>query len=342
MHMDHRLEALRAWLAGPLGAAEFALDPAAGDASFRRYLRVRTSGATVASGAATTLIAMDAPPPREDVRPWLAVASRLRAAGVHAPEVFAHDAEQGFVLMADLGDTTYQQALAAGVAPSALYPAALAALVRMQAHIPTTGLPPYDRPLLRRELELFREWACGRHLGLVLSAGEQAMLDATFTWLEDQALAMPQVFVHRDWHARNLMQVSAEGPGVLDFQDAVAGPVAYDLVSLTRDAYLDWSPGQIANWIATYHAAARAAGVPVPAAREELTRQHDLIGVQRHLKVVGIFCRLAHRDGKHAYLADIPRVLAHLRAVTPRHAELAGLDALLRARVMPGFGAARA
>jgi aminoglycoside/choline kinase family phosphotransferase len=333
--MDHRLEALRTWLAGPLGAASFDLRLAAGDASFRRYLRVvLTDG--------RTRIAMDAPPPQEDIRPWLKVAALLRTAGVRAPTVLAHDAAQGFVLMDDLGDQTYQAALAADIPAAGLYRDALTALVRMQAGIPVAGLdlPPYDRALLRRELELFRDWACVRHLGLTLSPGETALLDATFTGLEDAALAMPQVFVHRDWHARNLMRLAVDNPGVLDFQDAVIGPLTYDLVSLTRDAYLEWSETEVAGWLAAYHAEARAAGLPVPATLGELTVQHDVMGMQRHLKVVGIFARLWHRDGKAGYLDDVPRVVGHLLKVAPMHAP--ALADFLVTRIQPGLAAARA
>jgi len=334
--MDQRLSALREWLSGALADGPDEVAVASADASFRRYFRVRHRGGTA--------IAMDAPPAHEDPRPWLRVAALLEGAGVHAPHVAAVDLERGFVLMSDLGDRTYQQALDAGADPAPLYRDALAALARMQGRIaPPADLPRYDRALLRRELELFREWFCVRHLGLALDAAEHALLDAAFAWLEDQALAMPTCFVHRDYHARNLMVVErgADGsnPGILDFQDAVVGPVAYDLVSLTRDAYLRWEPARITAWIAEYHALARAAAVPVPASVSELALQHDLIGVQRHLKVAGIFARLCHRDGKRRYLDDLPRVVGYLREVVPKQAALAQLARFLEARVAPRLAA---
>jgi aminoglycoside/choline kinase family phosphotransferase len=195
-------------------------------------------------------------------------------------------------------------------------------------------------------MELLREWLCHRHLGLELALAEQRVLDRSFHWLEEQALAMPVAFVHRDWHARNLMDCATAGvggnPGVLDFQDAVIGPVGYDLVSLTRDAYLDWPPATIAGWIADFHHEARAEGAPVPASLDEFTRQHDLIGVQRHIKVAGTFARLAERDGKRSYLNDVPRVFGHLQQVLPGHAALRELDLLLRERIAPAFAARRA
>jgi hypothetical protein len=331
--MDPRQDALRGWLGAVLDGAPFELSVASADASFRSYFRVHLQGGR-------SLIATDAPPAHEDLRPWLDVAARIAGAGAHAPRVHAQDLAQGFLLIEDLGDATYQRALAAGADPAPLYADALAALARMQGRIAVDGLPRYDRALLRRELELFRGWLCGTHLGLELSATEQRLLDRGFAFLEDAALAMPYAFVHRDYHARNLMQLPAANPGVLDFQDAVAGPVAYDLVSLTRDAYLVWPAATIAGWIAAFHAEARAEGAPLPASRDEFAAQHDLIGLQRHLKVAGIFCRLAHRDGKRAYLADVPRVLGYLLEVLPRFPELADLERFIRDRVRPAFAAA--
>lgn len=332
---DPRRAALAAWLREALGGAAFELTVASADASFRRYFRVHLA-------AGGTLIAMDAPPAHEDVRPWLEVARLIEEAGVHAPHVHAADLAQGFLLVADLGVRTYQDALAAGRDPTPLYRDALAALARLQGRVePPHALPRYDRALLHREMELLREWLCLRHLGLELSTAEHGVLDRAFHWLEDQALAMPVAFVHRDWHARNLMDSAGEGlgpnPGVLDFQDAVVGPVAYDLVSLTRDAYLAWPRATIAGWIADFHHLARAERAPVPASVEELALQHDLIGVQRHLKVAGIFARLAERDGKRRYLDDIPKVLGDLLEVLPEHAPLRELDHLLRERIAPAF-----
>lgn len=328
---DSRREALAVWLGATLGGAPFELTVASADASFRRYFRVHL-------GAAETLIAMDAPPAHEDVRPWLAVARLIEGAGVHSPHVHAEDLDRGFLLLGDLGASTYQDALAAGQDPEPLYRDALIALARLQGRIaPPAMLPHYDRALLHRELELFREWLCLTHLGLELTSAEHGVLDRAFRWLEDEALAMPTAFVHRDWHARNLMVCPGSNPGVLDFQDAVVGPVAYDLVSLTRDAYLSWSPTRIADWIADFHHEARAERAPVPDSLAEFTRQHDLIGVQRHIKVAGIFARLAVRDGKRRYLGDVPRVLGHLLEVLPEHTALRELDHFTRERVAPAF-----
>ena len=291
---DLRQDALRDWLRQQFGGVAFELTVASADASFRRYFRVHLGGADAA-----TLIAMDAPPEHEDLRPWLAIAHLIAGAAVHAPRVQAEDLAQGFLLVDDLGLHTYQDALAAGRDPAPLYQDALQALARLQGRIvATAALPHYDHALLRRELELFREWLCIRHLALELSSAEHGVLDRAFAWLITEALAMPTAFVHRDWHARNLMAClgSDANPGVLDFQDAVIGPVAYDLVSLTRDAYLDWSRPQIARWIGDFHHAAQAERAPVPASLDEFTLQHDLIGVQRHLKVAGIFARLSIRE----------------------------------------------
>lgn len=337
---DPRRDLLAAWLRQALGGAAFELSVASADASFRRYFRVHLGG----PGGPGTLIAMDAPPEHEDVRPWLAVARLIEGAGVHAPHVHAEDLAQGFLLIGDLGPRTYQDALAAGADPAPLYRDALLALARLQGRIePPHALPRYDRALLRREMELLREWLCLRHLGLELTTAEHGVLDRAFHWLEERALAMPVAFVHRDWHARNLMDSAGTGhggnPGVVDFQDAVVGPVAYDLVSLTRDAYLRWPRATIAGWIADFHHAARAEGAPVPASLEELALQHDLIGAQRHIKVAGIFARLAERDGKQRYLGDVPKVLGDLLEVLPEHAALRELDHLVRERIAPAFAA---
>lgn len=340
--MDPRQDALRGWLGAVLDGAPFELSVASADASFRRYFRVHLQDD--ARFGARSLIAMDAPPAHEDLRSWLDVSARIAGAGVHAPQVHAQDLAQGFLLIEDLGDTTYQAALGAGADAAPLYQAALDALARMQGRIRIDGLPHYDRALLHRELELFREWLCGRHLGLALTPAEHLVLDRSFVLLEDAALAMPVAFVHRDYHARNLMLLAAGdrrlSPGVLDFQDAVVGPVAYDLVSLTRDAYLSWPAATIARWIADFHAMARAERAPLPPSLEEFTAQHDLIGLQRQLKVAGIFCRLAHRDGKRGFLDDLPRVLGYLLEVLSHHAALSELDRFIRARVAPAFGVA--
>ena len=316
---DRRLSLLAEWLATCLPGAAFELAPASADASFRRYFRVTLPE--------RTLIAMDAPPPQEDCRPFVAVARLLRAAGVNAPEVQAADLERGFLLLSDLGHTTYLAALDQASAPR-LYRDALAALVRMQTAAPAGALPPYDRALLQRELDLFPDWYVARHLGVTWSDAERA------DWLRGCAallannLAQPAVFVHRDYHSRNLM-VCTDNPGVLDFQDAVRGPLTYDLVSLLKDAYIQWDEAFVLDQVARYWDAARRAGLPVDADFAAFYRDFEWMGVQRQLKVLGIFARLHHRDGKAAYLADMPRVASGLRAACERYAELRPLRALL-------------
>jgi N-acetylmuramate 1-kinase len=303
---------------GAGGSIELA--PASADASFRRYFRLHDARAAV------TRIVMDAPPAHEDCRPFVQVAQLLVEAGVNAPRVLASDLEQGFLLLTDLGQCTYLDALQ-GAGPGdadALYRDALAALERMQA-IPSRGvLPPYDRALLARELDLFPQWYLERHLRCASGAAAASELAPVFERLLGCALAQPAVFVHRDYHCRNLM-CSEPNPGVLDFQDAVHGPITYDLVSLFRDAYIDWEEAQVIDWLARYWASARRAGLPVDADFSAFYRDFEWMGVQRHLKVLGIFARLAHRDGKHGYIDSMPRVRGYLRAAVARYADLAPL-----------------
>jgi aminoglycoside/choline kinase family phosphotransferase len=321
---DARLAALEAFVAGALGSRAFAIAPASADASFRRYFRV--TPAAPAFGAAT-LIAMDAPPPHEDCRPYVQVAALLDEAGVHAPRVLASDVERGFLLLTDLGRTTYLDALDAASAP-ALYLDAIDALVRWQRSSREGVLPPYDRALLRRELDLFPDWYVARHLGHALSDAERATLERMFAAILASNLAQPRVFVHRDYHSRNLM-VSTPNPGVLDFQDAVHGPLAYDLVSLLRDAYIAWDEELELDWAVRYWERARAAGLPVPREFAGFWRDFEWMGVQRQLKVLGIFARLCHRDGKPGYVADMPRVYHYLHRACGRYDELRPLQALL-------------
>jgi aminoglycoside/choline kinase family phosphotransferase len=300
------------------------------DAGFRSYWRV-------AGGAASaSVIVMDSPPDKEDVRPWLRIRGLLEAGGVRVPRVLAQDVEAGFLLLEDLGAETYLHAIDPANA-DALFEDAVTQLLRLQAIVPPPDLPAYDVALLGRELRLFDEWFCGRHLGLALDCGELDTLDAAYRVLIDAALAQPQVLVHRDFMPRNLMPADA-GPAVLDFQDAVRGPIAYDPLSLFKDAFLSWPEARVEAWLARYHARAAAAGLPVPALAR-FRRDADLIGVQRHLKVLGIFARLRHRDGKPKYLADAPRFFAYLDAVLPRHPELAGLAGFIAQRVRPAFDA---
>ncbi len=303
---------------------EFSVEPASADASFRRYFRVGLPDGS-------TRIVMDAPPEHEDCRPFLKVAALFRKAGVHVPEVYAEDLAQGFLLLSDLGHTTYLNVLNATTAPK-LYHDANAALVDIQRASQPGVLPEYDHALLNRELDLFPDWYVARHLGVMLDAGQQATLRSVFDKILANNLAQPQVFVHRDYHSRNLM-VSDEGypdnPGIIDFQDAVYGPMTYDLVSLYRDAYIHWEEAQELDFVIRYWEMARQAGLPVPADFHDFYRDYEWMGAQRQLKVLGIFARLYHRDGKDGYLKDMPRVLAYLRQTCERYLELRPLARLL-------------
>lgn len=319
--MDTRLSTLQDWLAGLFPGRAYSLVPASADASFRRYWRVQFS-----EGA--TAIVMDAPPEHEDVRPWLHVQALFSAAGVRVPAVTAVSLEQGFLLIEDFGATTYLSALAQGADADALYRAALDALIALQRASRPGVLPPYDRAALQRELDLFPEWFLAKHHGIALSAQERAALDEVFAAILATNLAEPTVFVHRDYHSRNLMLVG-DRPGLLDFQDAVLGPLSYDLVSLFKDAYIAWPEAQTLDWLVRYWEKARAAGLPVRSDFGEFFRDYEWMGVQRHLKVLGIFARLYHRDGKAGYLADMPRVAQYLRAACQRYGRLRPLLKLL-------------
>lgn len=320
--MGERLTQLRRWLTEEAGLADFALEPASGDASFRRYFRIRT--------ADRCLIAVDAPPAQEDSTPFLRVAGLLLEWGLHVPEILESDLRQGFMLLSDLGTRLYLDALGEATVER-LYGDALAALAVLQArgaegvHL----VPPYDELLLRQELELFRDWYLVRHRGLSLSAGQHAVLMHTFDGLVANAGEQPRVFVHRDYHSRNLMVTASNNPGILDFQDAVHGPVTYDLASLLRDCYIAWPAERVDEWALGYHQLALQSGILRERSAERFLRWFDLMGVQRHLKATGIFARLNHRDGKPAYLGDIPRTLGYVAAVSARHAELRGFAALL-------------
>jgi aminoglycoside/choline kinase family phosphotransferase len=320
--MDRRA-ALERWLSGRYGAGGCALAPASADASFRRYFRV-----TLPDGA--TLIAMDAPPEHEDCRPFIRVAGLLAEAGLNAPHVLAQDLEQGFLLLTDLGRETF---LAAMQKPGtddarvdAMYRDAIGALVRWQASSRPGVLPPYDDALLRRELALFPDWYVSRHLGVTLTAAQSAELAAVFDLVVAANLAQPSVFVHRDYMPRNLM-VSDPSPGILDFQDAVYGPITYDVASLFRDAFISWPEARVIDWTVRYWEEARRAGLPVDPDFGAFYRDFEWMGLQRHLKVLGIFARLKHRDGKAGYVEDTPRFVAYVRAVTARYN---GLGPLLR------------
>ncbi len=316
---DIRRRALDQWVSDWLGAPVSG-EVASADASFRRYFRYRHGG--------RTLVAMDAPPEQEDCRPFVDVAGRLARAGVAVPEILHQDLEQGFLLLTDMGRETWLTALDGGNA-DAWFDAALETLITQQRFADTGGLPEYDRALLRRELDLFPHWYLGEHRGLRLDGATAGRLEAVFDTLIESALAQPRVFVHRDFMPRNLM-VSDPNPGVIDFQDAVAGPISYDLISLFKDAFLSWPEARVLEWLRDYHRRAAAAGLPVPAAFDDLLRWCDLMGAQRHLKVIGIFARIRHRDGKPKYLEDAPRFFAYLRTVIARRPdELGDLGRLL-------------
>jgi aminoglycoside/choline kinase family phosphotransferase len=337
---DLRLEQLEQWLAQLFGTRDFQVTTASADASFRRYFRV-TRGSD-------SWIAMDAPPAKEDMEPYIRIAAMLVDVGVNAPRVLERNQEEGFLLNSDLGSQTYLMELDRQGDADRLYADAIGALVRIQsrggAH--AAQLPPYDDALLRREMALFPEWFCGRHLGLALAGDDETGLADVFDTLSAAALQQPRVFVHRDYHSRNLMVGDGarhgENPGILDFQDAVCGPVTYDLVSLLRDCYVAWPADRVQAWALQFRAAARQAGVDEGASEGEFLRWFDLMGVQRHLKAIGIFARLWHRDGKPGYLNDIPRTLNYVRTVSGSYRELQFLRSFIDRQVLPALEAVRA
>ena len=319
IHADVRRAAVEKWLAAQLPGARFSLEPASEDASFRRYWRARV-------GDGRSYVVMDAPPDKEDCRPFVKVAGLLRAAGVHAPEIFAQDLASGFLLLGDLGNTTYLQALDAQSAPK-LFSDAIDALIRWQLATRPGELPPYDEALLRRELNLFPEWYVAKHLKKTINEKE---LESIFALLVKSALAQPVVYVHRDYMPRNLM-VCDPNPGVLDFQDAVLGPITYDVVCLFRDAFISWQEEQVLDWTVRYWEKAKKAKLPVHADFADFWQAFEWMGLQRHLKVLGIFARINYRDGKPKYLQDTPRFITYARGVSKRYGALAPLGRLLDA-----------
>ena len=333
---DERVAALRQWLGGldsALGLEVATLRIASADASFRRYFRL--DGRSSESGAHTTMIAMDAPPPQEDTRPFLQAQSLMAQTGLRVPGIMASDPDTGFILLEDFGDLTLLEALRAdptGQWLQSRYRGAIAALVRLQAASgsTTTELPTYDGELLLRELSLYPDWYVAKHKGIILNPQEVAQLRTGFARLVDGALAQTQVTVHRDWHSRNLMVLDTGfEPGVLDFQDAVHGPLTYDLVSLLRDAYVTWDDERVLDWAIRYWEQARQAGIAVPEDFGVFWRDFEWMGIQRHLKVLGIFARLHLRDGKERYLADLPRVLDYVTKAVHRYDALAPLARII-------------
>jgi N-acetylmuramate 1-kinase len=294
------------------------LRAASADASFRRYFRL--------DAAAGTLIAMDAPPAQEDSRPYVKVAALLHAAGLNAPRILAQDLAQGFLLLTDLGTQTFLHVLDEGNADR-LYAAAIDALITWQCASRADVLPPYDTALLARELALFPDWYVERHLQHTLTPAQRQTLERCNALLIDAALAQPRVYVHRDYMPRNLM-VSTPNPGILDFQDAVYGPITYDVVSLMRDAFISWEEARVLDWAVRYWERARKAALPVGEDFGEFWA-FEWMGLQRHLKVLGIFARINYRDGKPQYLADTPRFIRYVRGVTQRYGELKPLALLV-------------
>ncbi|MCQ4312575.1 phosphotransferase [Pseudomonas stutzeri] len=327
---DQRLLDLNAWLKPRLSelfarrgwgeAPDAPLVPASSDASFRRYFRWEAEG--------RSFILMDAPPPQENCRPFVAVAALLAEAGVHVPAILAEDLERGFLLLSDLGRQTYLDVIDQANADE-LFADAIQSLLAFQAGPVPIPLPSYDEALLRRELQLFPEWYVQRHLGHSFSPAEQQAWERICRLLIDSALGQPTVLVHRDYMPRNLM-LSQPNPGVLDFQDAVIGPVTYDVTSLFKDAFLSWPEERVQGWLQGYWESARAAGIPVQDSFAEFHRASDLMGLQRHLKVIGIFARICHRDGKPRYLSDVPRFFTYIETVLARRPELAELQQLLQ------------
>ncbi len=316
--MDRRA-LLQDWLCQVLPGKHFTLAPASSDASFRRYFRVSLEG--------RTLIVMDAPPEHENCAPFIHVAQLFRAAGVHVPEIFAQDTQQGFLLLSDLGGATYLDQLNEQNADT-LYRAANSALIQIQLASQPHDLPPYDEALLLREMRLFPDWYITQHLKLSLSPAQSETLEQAFQSILQNVLAQPRVYVHRDYHSRNLM-LSDPNPGVLDFQDAVYGPISYDLVSLYKDAYIAWDEARVVDWTVRYWEDAKRAHLPIASDFGDFYRDFEWMGVQRHLKVLGIFARLYHRDGKAGYLKDLPLVMDYLRRACDRYRALGPLLKLL-------------
>jgi N-acetylmuramate 1-kinase len=327
--VDQRLDALERWLQGVVGVTTDELRPASADASFRRYFRFGVAG--------DTRVVMDAPPELEDCRPFVAVAMLLRAAGVTAPAILAQDLDQGFLLLEDLGETLYLDRLRADPSTAdGLYTDAITALVRVQSRLgeDADDLPPYDADLMTREMALFPDWLIGRHLAAHAPVDLDEGFRVASDTLVDTLAKLPRTFVLRDYHSRNLMVIGGDNPGVLDFQDAVAGPAAYDLVSLLKDCYIEWPRDRVEAWVDDFLAQASAEGVGLPP-RAAFLREFDLMGVQRHLKAAGIFCRLYYRDGKAGYLADVPRTLSYIVDAGGRHPEVAALGDWIDRTVLP-------
>ncbi|MGN6321529.1 MAG: aminoglycoside phosphotransferase family protein [Dyella sp.] len=316
-----RAAARLAWTRATLRDNSLTLQSASSDASFRSYWRTHHGG--------QSWIVMDSPPAQEDPRPWLKIGQQLATAGLHVPAVHAQDLEQGFLLIEDLGNRLYLRELEEHNA-DALYGDAMDALLRMQTQMDHRDLPPFDRDVLVRGLEVMPEWFLGRHLGHTPTSDEWDVLEAAFALIIGNAQEQPRVFVHRDYHSRNLLVVEHNNPGVIDFQGALAGPITYDLASLLRDAYIVWPRERVEGWVESYRQRLRDAGViGTDLDAKRFLRWFDLTGMHRHVRVLGQFYRLWYRDGKPGYLADVPRVYHYVVSVARSYPELADFAALI-------------
>ena len=322
--MPERLQQLQHWLTSACEINDFKIEPASGDASFRRYFRVTTP-------EGRSLIAMDAPPEKESCREFVDIARRFAGLGLNVPGILQEDHENGFLLLDDLGNRLYLSELDESNVER-YYGDALSALMVLQATCDTANLPAYDEQLLINEMELFREWLVTQHYRQTLTDDQNIMLDNVFSLLAANALEQPQVCVHRDYHSRNLMiseQADRPTPGIIDFQDAVIGPITYDLVSLIKDCYIQWPRHRVVDWAKGYAQLCIQSGLLRPEQEDNFLRWFDLMGVQRHLKAAGIFARLSIRDGKYGYLADIPRTLSYITELKDEYPELKDLISLI-------------
>lgn len=321
--MTDRIDLMRQWLES-LGYMDYELSIASADASFRQYYRIKHDG--------LTFIIMDAPPEHEDCRPYINVSDMLLQGGLNVPRIINSDLEKGFLLLTDLGETLYLDILSDDNVDE-LYHDAVEALLKIQGNVQAQSLPPYDAKHLQNEMDLFRDWLLDKHLDLFLDKTELESLSKIFCLLVSNAQQQPQCFVHRDYHSRNLLWSEENNPGILDFQDAVYGPLVYDLVSLLKDCYIKWPRERIIGWIEQFYARCKIGNIEL----EEFIRWFDLMGVQRQLKASGIFARLWHRDGKPGYLKDIPRTLSYISDLEGHYPELEPLIDMIRKRVLPGL-----
>lgn len=324
--MSDRYNLLKNWLSEVMETQDFELKPASEDASFRSYHRLFLQD--------KSLIVMDAPPPEEDCYPFVQISKTLLASGINVPVIHHMDLRQGFLVLDDFGDTLYLDELNSN-SVDRLYSDAIKSLVTVQSKTETRDIPVYDEALLRREMRLFTEWLLAKYLQIDLSNEETASINTVFTLLVENALQQPQVFVHRDFHSRNLMITKTNNPGVIDYQDAVSGPMSYDLVSLLKDCYIKWPKQEIKRWVDIYLQQLSENETEID--RQTFQRWFDLMGVQRHLKASGIFARLSLRDGKHSFLNDVPRTLSYIVDLKNDYEELSHLCALIEEKVLPGL-----